>query len=97
MGTITLSLPDELKAKIDKIDWINWSSIARHAFFETLKDVREVELKKRVHEISEIPEHDNKKVKESIVRKVINSVERTLKQSKEPMTSKELDKILGLK
>lgn len=43
MGTITLSVPDELKVKMDRTDWINWSSVARRAFAERLDDVEELE------------------------------------------------------
>ena len=60
MGTITLSLPDALKEEMSKVDWVNWSSIARAAFEERLSDVRAVELRKRRLEelkaLSESPE-----------------------------------------
>ena len=42
MRTITLSVPDTLKSRMDKTDWINWSSVARRAFAETLIDVKEL-------------------------------------------------------
>ena len=38
MVSITLSVPDELKLRMDEVDIINWSSVARHAFAETLED-----------------------------------------------------------
>ena len=51
MGTITLSVPDELKEKMAKTDWINWSSVAREAFvklelLERLESKEEKELAK---------------------------------------------------
>jgi hypothetical protein len=76
MGTITLSVPKELKDKMDKIDWINWSSIARHAFFDTLKDVKELELRKKAVEISEIPDDDTREVKESVAKQAVESIEK---------------------
>ena len=48
MGTITLSVPDELKERMSKTDWINWSSVARRAFSEALGDIEELEAKKRL-------------------------------------------------
>ena len=47
MGTITLSVPDKLKEKMSKTDWINWSSVARHAFAEALEDIKELESKRK--------------------------------------------------
>jgi len=101
MGTITLSVPNELKEKMSKTDWINWSSVARHAFSETLKDIRELQLMKKVHEISEISEDDTREVKDSVVKEAVKSIEETSKKLKsgkiKPMNLDELDKLMGLK
>lgn len=101
MGTITLSVPDKLKLKMNKLDWINWSSVARHAFSKTLNDAKELELIRKVREISEISEYDNREVKESVVKEVVKSIEDSSKKLKsgkiKPMTLKELDKLMGLK
>jgi len=70
MATITLSVPDKLKGKMEKTDWINWSSVARHAFAETLEDLNSLKTMRRVREISEIPESDKKEVKESIMQEL---------------------------
>jgi len=82
MGTITLSVPDSLKAEMDGTDWINWSSVARKAFAETLDDLKRLKLMKKVEEISEIPKDDNREVKDSVVREVVKSAEETSKQLK---------------
>ncbi|MBI2541353.1 hypothetical protein HYV80_01435 [Candidatus Woesearchaeota archaeon] len=82
MGTITLSVPDELKEKMSKTDWINWSSVARHAFSDTLKDMEELQLKKKMREISEIADDDNREVKESVFKEFVESVEKTSKELK---------------
>ena len=101
MGTITLSVPDKLKARMDKTDWINWSSVARHAFIGILKDVKELELKKKIREISEISEDDIREVKPSVVKEVVKSIEAASKElksgRKKPMKLGELDKLMGLK
>ena len=70
MAAITLSVPDKLKAKMDKSDWINWSSVARHAFAETLEDVNSLKIMKRVRGISEIPESDKREVKQSVMKEL---------------------------
>lgn len=96
MGTITLSVPDELKMRMSRVDWVNWSSIARRAFSEMLKDVDELEIRRKVLEIGGIPEDDNREVRKELADDVVKSIEETLKSEK-PMTLKELDELMGLK
>ena len=101
MGTITLSVPDKLKEDMDKTDFINWSAIARKAFVKTLSDMMELEMIRKVREISEIAEDDKREVKDSVIREVVKSIEATSKELKSgrmmPMTLGELDKLIGLK
>ena len=96
MGTITLSVPEKLKERMSKTDWINWSSVARHAFSETLDDIEELQLKKKIREISEIPEDDTREVKESVAKEVVKSIEATSKELKsgkrKPITLEEFNK-----
>ena len=82
MKAITVSVPDELKSKMDETDFINWSSIARRAFSETLKDVMKLELLRKIREISEISEDDKREIKESLVKEVVSDVERVSKELK---------------
>lgn len=101
MGTITLSVPDELKSEMDKTDWINWSSVARHAFAETLKDIMELQLRRKIRDISGIPDDDTREVKESVAREVVESIGQTAEElrtgRRRPMTLEELDELMGLK
>ena len=39
MVTITLSIPEEIKAKMEKFAWLNWSAIAREAFIKRMKQM----------------------------------------------------------
>ncbi len=41
MVTITLSLPEDVKKKMDRFAWLNWSAIAREAF---IKRMRQLEI-----------------------------------------------------
>ena len=79
-----------------KLDWINWSSVARHAFSRTLSDAKELELIRKAREISEISEYDDREVKESVVKEVVESIEKTSKDLKsgklKPMTLDEFNK-----
>ena len=95
MGTITLSVPDELKSRMDETDFINWSSVARKAFSETLEDVKKLGLIRKIKEISEISDDDIREIKESVVKEVVEAVEkvsRDLKSGKiKPKTLKEFN------
>jgi len=95
MGTITLSVPDELKSQMDQTDWINWSSVARRAFAQTLTDLAELETMRKVREISEIDEKDNRQIKESVVKETIkraNTAVNEIKTGKrKTMTVQEFD------
>lgn len=101
MGTITLSVPDKLKKKMDKKDIINWSAVARHAFIRTLGDLEELDLNNKVRMISEIAEDDKRVVKEPVVKEVIRSIEAASEDyrsgKRRPMTLDKLDKLMGLK
>jgi uncharacterized NAD(P)/FAD-binding protein YdhS len=82
MGTITLSVPDELKRRMSQVDWVDWSSVARKAFSERLRDIKELELRKKIAEISEIPEDDTREVRKELAEDVVRSIEDTIKSGK---------------
>jgi len=39
MATMTLSVPEELKNKMDSFPELNWSEVARQAFIEKISDL----------------------------------------------------------
>ncbi|HLD85190.1 MAG TPA: hypothetical protein VI968_01405 [archaeon] len=39
MGTLSVSVPDELKEKMTRMEEVNWSAVARKAFEEKIKDI----------------------------------------------------------
>ena len=47
MPTITISLPKELKERLDKHRDINWTEVFRMAFEKKVKELEEFELFKR--------------------------------------------------
>ncbi len=78
MVNITLSVPDELKIRMEKANMINWSSIARSAFIETLEEIERLNMLKRFKQIvskSQFTEKDaeelSEKVKKSMHRDLI--------------------------
>ena len=50
MVTITLSLPEDVKKKMDRFAWLNWSAIAREAF---IKRMRQLEILEKFEKDSE--------------------------------------------
>ena len=53
MVNITLSVPEELKRKMDKFIEINWSAVAREAFKEKISDLEFLKKFKAESSISE--------------------------------------------
>lgn len=70
MGTISVSVPEDLKMAMTRLEEINWSAVARNAFEEKVK---EIELFKKIIGRSELTEKDvksiSKKIDESMARK----------------------------
>jgi hypothetical protein len=63
MGTISVSVDDEMKTRISALEEINWSAVARNAFQEKLK---EVEILKSISSKSKLTEKDAKELSKSI-------------------------------
>ena len=36
MPTVTLSIPEDIKKKMEKFAWLNWSTLAREAFVKKI-------------------------------------------------------------
>jgi len=96
MADLVVKVPEKLKEKMSKIGWVNWSSVAIKAISERLEDIEELELKRKVTEISEIPSDDDREVKASMAKAVAKSTEEVLKALKsgkrKPMTLEEFNK-----
>ncbi len=92
---VRVKVPRELKERMSKIAWVDWSSIAVKAISERLDDIEELEIRKKVAEISEIAEDDDREIKESLAKEVVSSTEEVLKEFKsgkrKPMTSEEFN------
>lgn len=63
MGTISVSVDDELKQKIGQLEEINWSAVARKAFEEK---IREVEILRGIAGKSKLTETDAKELSRKI-------------------------------
>ena len=58
MVSITLSVPDELKQKMDKFEWLNWSSIAREAWVKRMRQLEILEKFEKDFEKSKLTDED---------------------------------------
>lgn len=59
MGTMTLSVPKELKNKMESFPELNWSEVARQAFMQKIEDL---EFLERFKSKSSITENDAMKM-----------------------------------
>ena len=70
--------------------------IIKYFHTKRLEDIEELELKRKVAEISEIAEDDDREVKESLAKEVVRYTEEVLKELKsgkrKPMTLEEFNK-----
>jgi len=73
MATITLSVPDELKAQMEKVEMINWSSVARLAFIEQLDDFMKLQKLKQLKAFSSKLKLSDKDI-EKLANKINQSV-----------------------
>ncbi len=64
MGIVSVSVPDELRQKMNALDQINWSAVARKAFEEKMK---EMALLKKIQQ-------SEKQIREGKVLKVNTSM-----------------------
>ena len=59
MSTVSVSVPDELKAKMLELDDVNWSAVAKKAFEQKISDI---EFFKKISEKSKLTEKDAKEL-----------------------------------
>ena len=58
MVSITLSVPDKFKQKMDRFAWLNWSALAREAFAKRMKQLEVLEKFEKDFEKSELTDED---------------------------------------
>ena len=93
MATITLSVPKELKEKLEQNKFINWSEVARRAFIEQLKDLIELNAIKDARKIADLKGYENKNFNKTYVRE-LNEISKNTKKRK--TTIDELNKLMSI-
>ena len=70
MGTLSVSVPDDLRTRMAKLDEVNWSAVARKAFE---KKIKEIEILMKIADKSKLTNKDAKeivdKINDSMTRK----------------------------
>jgi|LGVF01.1.fsa_nt_gb hypothetical protein len=96
MVELVVKVPEKLKERMSKMSWIDWPSVAVKAISERLEDIEELEIRRKVAEISEIAGDDDREVKASLAKEVVRSTEEVLKELKsgkrKPVTLEEFNK-----
>ncbi len=67
MTTLTLSVPDEMKRKMDFFPEMNWSEVARQAFRQKIEDM---EFLRKFKEKSKLTEDDALKLGKKVSKSV---------------------------
>lgn len=67
MGTLSVSVPDDLREQMIKLDEINWSAVARKAFEEKIK---EVDFLKNIAQRSKLTKIDAEEIANKINKEV---------------------------
>ncbi len=67
MATITLSVPNDLKKEMEKVQVINWSSVARKAFAEQLRYMEELNKVKEIVETAKFKKKESKELFEKLI------------------------------
>jgi len=76
MVSVSVSLNDELKARMDSLRWINWSELAREEISEQEKDAESFEIFKKITAKSKLTEEDALK----LAREVNKSLHKRYKE-----------------
>ena len=70
MGTMSVSVPEDLRTRMNQLDEVNWSAVARKAFEDKVK---EIDILKKISSKSELSEKDamdiSRKINESMAKK----------------------------
>ncbi len=69
MGTLSVSVPDNLREQMDQLEEVNWSAVARKAFEEK---VEEVEFLKTIAGKSKLTEKDAEEIAKKINKSMAN-------------------------
>ncbi len=67
MATLSVSVSDDLRTKMTKLEEVNWSAVARRAFEEKIK---QVEFLKDLAMKSKLTERDAKNMSDKISRNI---------------------------
>jgi len=74
MVSITLSVPKEVKQKMDKFTWLNWSALAREAFVKRMKQLEILEQFDELFKDSELTDEDciklGRQLKEDMLKRL---------------------------
>ena len=73
MVSVTLSIPEEIKKKMDRFAWLNWSALARETFIKKMKQLEVLEKFEKDFEKSELTDEDciqlGRKLRKDIAKK----------------------------
>ena len=81
MGTITITLPSDVKAELKRFSWVNWSELAK---VELIKEEQKRKLLKEVEKVlskSKLTEEDAKKLADEVSLSLAKKYKKILEKS----------------
>lgn len=66
MPTVTLTIPEEVKASLKRLVWVNWSEISREEFIKEQQNLEAYEKFKRIVSKSKLTEEDTKRLADEV-------------------------------
>ncbi len=66
MASITFAIPEEIKFKLSRFPWVNWSEIAREELFRQEKETAALKKVKKILSKSKFTEKDVKELSEKV-------------------------------
>jgi hypothetical protein len=80
MASVTFALPDNVKAEMKRLSWINWSELARLEILEKLKQEQDIETFRRIVSRSKLTEKQAQKLAEEVNRSLAKRYEKLSKR-----------------
>ena len=63
MGTLSVSVPDDLRERMAQMEEVNWSAVARQAFEEKVK---QIDFLKKISSKSQLTEKDAEEIRSNL-------------------------------
>ena len=82
MASVTLTIPDDIKAEMKRLSWINWSELAKEKFSEKQRMLQRFEKVEEVLSKSKLTQEDADKLSDEANLSLAKRYEKLLKSKR---------------